>query len=63
MICESMIAMYYPEDSMKGRITNGSQRLIITTSPEEHRRVKLAQRRHKAGQRRTIQATILFLNH
>lgn len=35
--------------------------LTITTSPEEHRRVKLARRRNKTGRRRTIQATILIL--
>lgn len=51
-ICEAVIAMHYPESAVKGRITNCSQWPIITAGPEEHRRVKLAQRHHQRERRR-----------
>lgn len=39
--------MHYPKSRVKGRITNGSQCHIITVSPEELRRVKLALRHNQ----------------
>lgn len=63
LICETVIAMHYPENRVKGRITNGSQCRIITASPEEHRRVKLAQRHNKQdkGRDETIQVKFTIL--
>ena len=49
-ICEVVIAIHYPERGVKGGITNGRQCPIITASPEEHRRVKLAQRPNQRTQ-------------
>lgn len=49
-ICEAVIATRYPENGVKGRITNGSQWPIITAGPEEHRRGRLAQTQ-QTGQR------------
>lgn len=46
-ICETVIAIHYPENTVKGGITNGSQRPIIAASPEERGRVKLAQRQDR----------------
>lgn len=43
-ICGVVIAMHYPERRVKGRIANSRQCSIITASPEEHGRVKLARR-------------------
>lgn len=40
---EVVIIMHYLVKAVKGRITNGKQCPIITASPEEHRRVRLAQ--------------------
>lgn len=63
LISETVIVMYYPENSMKSGIKNCSQCLIITTSPEEHRRVKLAQRRNKpATSAILILKCLLFLS-
>lgn len=58
-IYEVVIVMHYLVKAVKGRITNGRQCPIITASPEEHRRVKLAQRHYqrfahrKRGERKT----------
>lgn len=45
-ICEVMTVMHYLVKAVKGRITNCKHCPIITVSPEEHRRVKLAVHRH-----------------
>lgn len=42
--------MHFLVKAVKGRLTNGRQCPIITASPEEHKRVKLAQRRNQNTQ-------------
>lgn len=49
-IFEVVIVMHYLVKAGKGRITNGRQCPIITASPEEHRRVKLAHRHNQRAQ-------------
>lgn len=49
-ISEDVIVMHYLVMAAKGRITNGRQCPIITASPEEHRRVKMAQRHNQNTQ-------------
>lgn len=46
-ICVAVIVMHYLVKAVKGRITNDKQCPIITASPEEHGRVKLAQRHNQ----------------